>query len=83
MIEYSPYLPKTEREIVFKAIQNNAFFCHPGNLLLAMLCDTDKKKFVKQLSPKFWRREHKKAIRQLFASLKFLLSITMQENFRI
>ena len=33
------YLTGGMRKVVDKAISNNAFFCHPENLLIAMLAD--------------------------------------------
>jgi hypothetical protein len=38
-IMYSQYLPPNLSSIVHKAIENNAYFAHPENIILAMLYD--------------------------------------------
>ncbi|XP_055922808.1 uncharacterized protein LOC129953593 [Eupeodes corollae] len=40
LIKASKYLPKNLKAIVHPVIERNAYFCHPENILLAMLADS-------------------------------------------
>jgi hypothetical protein len=40
-IKATRYLQPNYREVVEKSIQNNSFYAHPENMLIAMLCDED------------------------------------------
>lgn len=40
MITKANYLPKIYRDVVNETIQRNAFFAHPENITIGMLCDS-------------------------------------------
>ena len=48
MIQLSRFLPETERVVVDKCVQRNAFFSHPENILLSML--TDDREEIRELA---------------------------------
>jgi hypothetical protein len=48
LIQLSRYLRKKEREVVDRVIQQNAYFGHPENILIAMLVDEEKR--IRQLA---------------------------------
>ncbi|KAB0792880.1 hypothetical protein PPYR_12500 [Photinus pyralis] len=41
MVEFSRFFPKNVLKIIDPVIERNAFFCHPENILLALLTDED------------------------------------------
>ena len=47
-IKSCTYLSGENQKIVFKSIQNNAYFAHPENMLLSML--VDKREHIKKLA---------------------------------
>ena len=34
-------LPEDDQEVICEVLQRNAYFCHPENILLSMLADSD------------------------------------------
>ncbi|CAG9834556.1 unnamed protein product [Diabrotica balteata] len=52
MLDFSSYMSHEQKKVIHKCIQNNAYFAHPENMLVAMLSD-DRNTFVSLRSDEY------------------------------